>query len=72
MYYSSASTAVIINCRMGATKIIRSTDERRTTMVKKINGSEFEQVKIIRLSLLIFGRVVRPMQDACAGNGAAF
>lgn len=30
---------------LGATKIIRSTDERRTTMVKKINGSEFEQVK---------------------------
>ena len=45
MYYSSASTAVIINCRMSATKIIRSTDERRTTMVKKINSSEFEQVK---------------------------
>lgn len=45
MYYSNASTAVIINCRMGVTKIIRSTDERRTTMVKKINGSEFEQVK---------------------------
>ena len=45
MYYSNASTAVIINCRMGATKIIRSTDERRTTTVKKINGSEFEQVK---------------------------
>ena len=30
---------------MGATKIFRSTDERRTTMVKKINSSEFEQVK---------------------------
>ena len=30
---------------MGATKIIRSTDGRRTTMVKKINSSEFEQVK---------------------------
>lgn len=30
---------------MGATKIIRSTDERRTTMVKKINSSEFEHVK---------------------------
>ena len=45
MYYSNASTAVIINCRTGATKIIRSTDERRTTMVKKINSSEFGQVK---------------------------
>lgn len=45
MYYSSASIAVIFYCCMGATKIIRSTDERRTTMVKKINSSEFEQVK---------------------------
>lgn len=42
MYYS---TAVIFYCCIDATKIIRSTDERRTTMVKKINSSEFEQVK---------------------------
>lgn len=42
MYYS---IAVIFYCCMGATKIFRSTDERRTTMVKKINSSEFEQVK---------------------------
>lgn len=45
MYYSSASIAVIFYCCIGATKIIRLTDERRTTMVKKINSSEFEQVK---------------------------
>lgn len=42
VYYS---IAVIFYCCIGATKIIRSTDGRRTTMVKKINSSEFEQVK---------------------------
>ena len=41
---------------MGATKIIRSTDGRRTTMVKKINSSEFEQVKNNKASQRFFRR----------------
>mgnify|MGYP000093299049 FL=1 len=42
-------------------------------MVKKINSSEFEQVKNNKAIIVDFSvRVVRSMQDACACNGAAF
>ena len=39
-------------------------------MVKKINSSEFEQVKNNKAIIVDFS--VRSMQDACACNGAAF
>ena len=42
-------------------------------MVKKINSSEFEQVKNNKAIIVDFSAEwCGSMQDACAGNGAAF